>query len=260
MKQFLLLLVTFLVFSQNAHAIYVDRSGSKRTLTIAADLWCPVNCDPYSAKPGVAVELASRAFANMGMDIRYVVMPWAEALEKVRSGKIDAIIGASRHDDPSLIFPAQAITQISDDFYVSKGDVWRFQGIYTLKNKKVGVVQGYGYGEVITNFITENKGKPGAVQFASGQDALKMNIEKLNARKIDVLVESRLVMDYTIQEKRLNKELVWAGGVQQGKVYLAFSPAIHESASLAVGYDKAIQALRESGELEKIYKRYNLRP
>jgi hypothetical protein len=51
-------------------------------LTFAADLWCPVNCEAGTDRPGFAVELLKRIYEPLGYKINYIVMPWARAVER----------------------------------------------------------------------------------------------------------------------------------------------------------------------------------
>jgi polar amino acid transport system substrate-binding protein len=231
----------------------------KATITIAADEWCPINCSTGGSQLGIGIDLAKKIFEPLGYQINYQIMPWTDALKQVRAGKVDAVIGASTQDDASLMFPANPVMAISDDFYVLSGNPWRYQGPYTLKDKRIGVIKDYGYGEVVRQFVEANKSKTGMVQFSSGNDALKQNIANLTNNKVDILVESKPVMDYAMRNSG-NISLVWAGGVNQGPVYLAFSPALPASHGYASQYDAGIAKLKASGELEKMYRGYGLKP
>src|SRR5688572_5357943 len=79
-----------------------SQAGWAKTLTIGADIWCPINCDPQDEKQGIGIDLARKIFEPYGYEIRYVVIPWSRALEEVRAGKLDAVVGATHADDESL--------------------------------------------------------------------------------------------------------------------------------------------------------------
>ena len=238
----------------------VAAEQSQQTLTIEADEWCPINCNPSASQLGIGIDLAKKIFEPLGYRINYVVVPWTRALEDVRSGKADAVVGASRSDDARLVFPDNAITNISDDFYILKGSPWQYQGEFTLKDKHVGVIDGYGYGEVVTKYINAHKNIPGEIFISQGKDALNQNIEALINRKIDLIIESKVVMDYHLQKMNLDDKLVWAGGVPQAPVYVAFSPKLVQSARLKAQYDAGIRQLQASGALAGMYSSYQLRP
>ena len=240
--------------------VNLDKKLPAKSIIVAADEWCPINCAQGSGQSGIGIELAKRVFEPLGYQVVYEVMPWTEALAKVREGKVDAVVGATREDDATLLFPENAIAPISDDFYVLAGNAWRYQGEYTLKGKRIGIIDSYGYGSVVKNFIDSNKQMPGMIQASEGKDALAKNIQKLRARKIDILIESKAVMDYTIKTQKLDNDIIWAGGVPQGDVYLAFSPALAKSKALAAEYDAGIKRLRNAGLLEGMYAVYGMKP
>jgi len=234
-------------------------ADERPVITIAADNWCPINCAPPEAKLGVGIDLAKAIYEPLGFEIRYQVMPWSEALRKVRAGEIDAVVGADRTDDPTLVFPAKPIIGTSDDFYVLKGNAWKFQGVHTLKGKKLGMIKDYGYGTAVNEYVRSNPGSYDMIQQAGGGNALEENIRKLRAGKIDVLVETRPVMEYTMARLELGDEhIIRAGGVAETPVYLAFSPALSKSRMLADSFDNGIRRLRESGQLEAFYHNYGL--
>lgn len=230
-----------------------------KSLTIEADEWCPINCAKGSGQDGIGIELARRVFEPLGYRVNYIIAPWTKALSDVRSGKVDAVVGASTLDDASLVFPSSYLFDISDDFYVLNGNPWRYQGPYTLKDKRIGIVSGYGYGSVISQFIQENSSHRGQVQAVSGAEALPENIAKLRANQIDIIVESKPVMDYNLQ-KLGETQIIWAGGLHQAPVYLAFSPASSQSRTLAAQYDAGVKQLKASGEYDKIFRSYGLKP
>lgn len=253
----LLMLLTAFAVCFSARA--AEDKPAKPVLTIAADEWCPINCDPKSDRPGIGIELARAVFEPLGYRVNYVVMPWTKALEQVRAGKVDAVVGASRTDDPSLVFPVSTLYPISDDFYVLVGNPWRYQGVASLSRQRVGVIESYGYGGVVRKFIEDNKNVNGAVFVASGEDALKDNINKLMAGKIDVLIENRPVMEYTLRKLGIEDKITWTGGLSQGSVYLAFSPALPESKTRMQQLDAGYIRLRNSGALDAMYKPYGLK-
>ncbi len=231
----------------------------QKMLTIEADAWCPINCAADGTQEGIGIDLARKIFEPLGYRVNYVVVPWTQALSDVRSGKTDAAVGAGAQDDASLVFPASYLFNISDDFYVMQGNPWRYQGPYTLKDKRLGIAAGYGYGDVLTQFIKDNITRSGTIQAVSGNDALAQNIAKLRAGQIDILVESKPVMDYYMQKKG-ETQIVWAGGIAQAPIYLAFSPAKPASRQLAAQYDAGIKRLSASGQLSAIYRAYGLNP
>ncbi len=231
---------------------------SQKVLTIAADIWCPINCAPDAKPEGIGIDLARQVFEPLGYEIRYVVMSWSRALEEVRAGRVDAVIGANKMDDPTLIFPKRPVYHIMDDFYVLAENPLVFETIESLAGQRIGVIHEYGYDEKTMRYLDKMRKIPDMVQEVGGDDALEQNIRKLLARHIDVVVETRAVMDYKLLQMKLEKKIRRVGSVPQGNVYLAFSPALSRSRDLARQFDRGVVRLQAEGTLAAMYKSYGL--
>ena len=227
-----------------------------RVIRIAADPWCPISCDPAASEPGIGVELARAIYNPLGYSIIYTVEPWTRALDDVRHGTIDAVIGADTSDDPTLIFPQKPIEHVSYDFYALRKTNLHDASLATLSTKRIGAISGYGYGTLDAWIKKQNS--LGLVQNASGEDALQQNIMKLLAGRIDVLVESSTVMDYRLAQLDLGDAIEHIGGKPSGHVYLAFAPTSPHSKELAEQFDAGMTQLAKSGTLNTIYQRYHL--
>lgn len=232
-----------------------------KTLVIAADVWCPINCDPKVAnQEGIGIDLARRVFEPLGYRIKYVIMPWSRALEEVRAGKIDAVIGATVKDDPSLVFPKHSVQEAFDDFYVLADNPLVFKNMESLKGQRLGVIQDYGYSDEVVKFVVKQRNVPDAIQEVSGDRALEQNIKKLLAKRIDVVVENRPVMEYRLKRLGLEKEVRRIGSIPQGSIYLAFSPALESSKWRAAEYDRGIDRLKQQKALKPLYAAYEMKP
>lgn len=253
---FSFLAVLGIAFFLAAPARAEDQPAKK--LTIAADAWCPINCDPSDNDPGIGIELAKRIFEPLGYEINYVITPWARALEEVRSGKVDAVVGANTSDDATLIFPTSPVAEVTDDFYTRDDKVFDFKDVNSLAGKRLGTIKDYGYDETLNAFIEAQKKSPGMIQEVSGDTALDQNIKKLLAGRIDVLVESGIVMNYKIRQMDMEQKIRHVGSVPQGHVYLAFSPALPESQNMAKAFDEGYALLDKSGDLSAIKEKYGI--
>ena len=235
-------------------------TAQAKTLMIAADEWCPINCAPDAPQRGIGIDLAHAVFDPLGYDVRYVNMSWARALEAVRMGTVDAVVGASKADDPKLIFPQEPIYEIADVFYTLAGNEIAYHGIDSLLGKHIGIIRNYGYSPAVTQLILKNRKMPGGIQEVGGRHAVEQNIHKLLLGRIDVLIESKVVMSYMLQNLELTDRILPLGSIPQGHIYLAFSPALTESHRQATLYDMGIARLRATGEIQKLYEAYGISP
>jgi polar amino acid transport system substrate-binding protein len=225
-------------------------------ITIAADQWCPYNCDPASDLPGYFVEIADVIFKNQGHSVKYVVLDWETAIKEARNGKYTGIIGAMKEDAPDFIYPEYELGVSENHFFVNKGDPWRYAGIESLKGKRVGVIEGYAYGETLDKFFKDNPN----VQFTPGEDALDKNFEKLLSKQIDVLVEDQNVFMLKAMTLHILSQIIDGGDTgKDDKLYIAFSPAHAQSKAYARILSDGIQEMRKNGKFSVILDKYGLK-
>ena len=228
------------------------------TITVRADSWPPFNDDPASAQPGYVVELMKAIFEPLGHTIDYQTEPWTRAVEDVTAGKIDAVIGASATDAPGCVFPSEPIGIMVNHFYVLKGSAWAFQGVDSLKSIKLGCIEGYAYDEAEIDGYIKSASAP-AVQAATGDGALEKNIQKLQASRIDALIEYDPVIKFTMNKMGVAADAIVIAGNPAGKnspLYVAFTPGKEISKKYAEQFSEGLAKLRSSGELITILDRY----
>ena len=224
------------------------------TVTIRADEWFPVNGQPHSDRPGYMIELASIILAGHGYTVDYQTMPWERAVDSVRKGKYDCVVGAFRGDTPDFVFPHENWGRFATWFYTRPDDQWHYTGLDSLRNQTIGIIGGYSYGDELDSFIQHNNP---LFHIIKGDKALENNIEKLLAGRISVIAEAPLVMNAKLKQLGLQGRLRPAGHFNQGEaIYIACSPAKPGSRQLVDWFDAGVQALRRSGALAKILAKY----
>lgn len=231
---------------------------SEKVLNFAADLWCPYSCRQNADEPGFLVELAQLAFEKAGYKVDYKVIPWSRAIAMTREGKLDGILGAYKSDAPDFIFPRlNQIVSVSS-FWVLKDSSWKYEGIQSLVNITLGISLGYSYGQEIDQFIYHNQNNPARIQFASGENPIMVNFEKLFNKRITTVLEDRNVAKFFLQSTQNLQKVKEAGSLKEEKVYIAFSPEKPDSVEYAKILTEAMIELKNSGELEKLYKKYHM--
>lgn len=227
-------------------------------ISVRADEWYPVNGVPEAPRPGFAIELLSRIWADSGYSLDYRLAPWQQSIDQTRRGEVDCIVGAYRGDAPDLLFPEQHLIVDQVTFFVRDGEPWRYQGLASLEQTTVAVIEGYAYGEPLDSWLAGHQGDP-ELLVASDNNALEDNIRALLEGRVDVLVESTLVMSAKLEEMNLTGRLTSAGTLEErNPVYVACSPAGEKSREYLELFDQGMEALRESGELEEILERYSI--
>ena len=140
--------------------------------------------------------------------------------------------------------------------FVKVSDSWQPGDAASLKGRKVGVVQGYAYGDGIDEMI---EAKDPSFKVVSGDDALETNIKKLASGRIDTVIESPAVMNAKLKSMGMSDQIKLAGTIGEASaLYIACSPALKNGQALMDKVDQVTRELRASGELKTILSRYNM--
>lgn len=250
MNQFLKIFsLFFLTLTTGLHA---------ETITVRTDLWCPYACDPKSDKPGFMVEIAREIFQKNGIEIQYDVMNWPRAIADVKSGKYNALIGTSKVDAPTFIYPSNPFGQLITNYFTMGSDSWNYTNVDSLKGKKIGVINNYTYGQVIDQQL---KSKNPAFKIISGENPLNRLIQMTENKRIDGFVENPLVLSFTLKLLKKNPELFRIASpnlASDPDLFIAFSPVNKMSHSYADMMDAGISELRKNGRLKEILAKYGL--
>lgn len=260
MKRILLLGAALLAMSAWTNAAHAEK------IVLAADEWCPYNCEAGSDKPGFMVEIAREAFKRHDIDVEYVTVPWTRAIEEARTNKYTGIIGAYYGDAPDFIYPEKPQGRTVMTFFVKDGNDWTFSGIDSLSHVSLGTIADYSYSTELDEYIEKNKINPRMIQIVSGDNAMDVNIKKLANDRIGALVEDKQVMAYRLAQDDMadmRGVLKQAGDLPapedgDGIIFVAFSPQNPNAQKYADILTQETQAMRESGDLAKILERYGV--
>lgn len=236
-------------------ASLISLCANADTISIRADEWFPMNGEPGAAKPGFMIELAERIFSDAGHQLDYKLMPWERALDSVRKGDFDCVVGAYKDDAPDFVFPDEHWGLDNTAFFVRQNNDWTFSGYDSLLTQKVAVINGYAYGEEFDQLVQDN---PQVFQGIGGNDALEKNIKKLQAGRVDVLVESPSVLAAKMKDMGVSGFKRAGDMGEPSEMYIACSPAKDSSADYVKLVDEGTAKLRASGELDKIMSDYGM--
>lgn len=250
----------FLLAVGLAVALFFGSPGVRaETLVIAGDPWCPVNCEPGSAQPGIFVELARDIFAEAGIEVKYRLINWARALRAARRGRINAVIGAGHADAPDFLFTPTPVSRSRMCFYVLADSPWRFAVQRDLDGQRLGVINDYSYGRELDAYVQAHADDPQRVQQAYGDHALDLNVDKLLSGRIDVTVANTWVMQNWLRRHGRAGQLRNAGCRSPDvAIYLAFSPALASSRRHAELFEAGLRRYQADGRLQRLLERYGV--
>ena len=232
-----------------ASAIALER------VSVRADEWFPVNGEPYADQPGFAIELLRQIFEPLEIEVDYRLLDWQRALELASTGGTDCVVGAYHSEAPLLQFPRMPLAYDQSAFYVATESDWHYQGLDSLNDRSIAVIGEYDYGAELDQWIAQ---RPPNLHIAHGHDPLRRNLRMLLADRVDALVESVLVMDAMLAEQGLTGRVKRAGLIGEPKPFYLACVEGERGLSIVNLFDQRWQELNATGELEKIYSRYNL--
>ena len=233
-------------------------SNPRQRVVIAADPWCPHNCEAGSEHEGYMIDIAREAFSLAGIDVEYVNMSWARALQQARDGYIDAVVGALPGDAPDFVFPDAATGYSTIALYTHPDNDWQYGGIESLSELTLLAINGYAYSPVLNRYIERHQDDPERVWILSGPTPLSRAIELLHQQRSDVFPEDRYVMNWQLQQEGDTESLRMAAVIHESPIYVAFSPVGRDSTQLAALLSEGARALQRSGRVSEILARYGV--
>lgn len=216
-----------------------------------------VDFPPYSYSEGqvikgIEVDIVKKIFDNQGIKYNIELVPFPRALNSVEAGERDFIFNFYKNPDRLKIFDySDPILENPLVLFVKKDKNIVFTGkIDELKNYNIGTMLGYTYSP---EFDKARKEKTLKTEEVSGHEP---NFQKLAAGRIDIYIVERSVGLYIIKKLGLQKEFKYLNvplKVQQG--YMGISKKNPKKA-LLVKINAGLQALKASGEYQKIFDKY----
>lgn len=227
-------------------------------IVIAADTWCPYNCEATSRDRGFMVDVATEILGKQGYTVVYRNDSWTKALRDAGQGRIDAVVGAGASEAKDLIAAMEPLGINKTCLYARASNPFQYRGVDSLNSVKLGVISGYLYGGAIDQYVEQNRIHYQKVQLVTGDKPLLQNVKKLQAGRIDALVENEMVMDFS-QRKFDLKGLRNAGCDQDTPLFIAFSPKRPDARRLAEYMNAGVPLMRRSGRFKQILDRYGVK-
>lgn len=240
-------------------SVLTAEAAAAETVTLVADEWCPYNCAPGSRREGYMIEIARMALEPAGIAVEYATMPWNRALSEVRSGTRSGAVGAVASEYPSAVYPKLPLGRSGNVLAMKRSAAAGFSygGIDSLAKLRLGGIQGYSYDSgPIDAYIA----KPtGAVELLAGADSQRQNLRKLEAGRIDAVIDNEYVLRLLLSESSPAPDLVLVPVGEASDISIAFSEAkLSESRRYADLIDAALDRARKSGSLATLLAKYGV--
>ncbi|AHI30617.1 MULTISPECIES: substrate-binding periplasmic protein [Marinobacter] len=230
-----------------------------RTIVIASDPWCPHNCEAGSDREGYMVDIAREVLGEAGYTVEYVNVSWARALQLTREGQLDAVVGAFTTDAPDFVFPDTPQGRSAIALFTHPDNRWVYDGLASLHNQKLLVINGYSYTDELDQYIEEHQANPERIWVIAGPSPLDRAIYLLDQHRTDIFAEDIYVMAWWEMN---NNDTVpaprQAGLVDEIDAFVAFSPVREDAKELAKLLTEGTRQLMDSGRVQQILDQYGL--
>ncbi|MGM0888538.1 MAG: transporter substrate-binding domain-containing protein [Bacillota bacterium] len=194
---------------------------------------------------GFNVDILNAISIETGIRFEYYPMPWNEAVQAMRSGKVDAIQGMKYNQEREEIYDfsapyftsSQGIFVLKDNMYIRK--------IEDLKGRKVAVQKG----DVASGLLSKVD-RLQLVETNNQQEAVQSLIDG----KVDAFIGNRITGQYFLQKNEQQSLIKIVGEPLDNTNYaVAVMPKNKELLTL---FNQAISQIKKDGTYEKIEKKW----
>lgn len=248
MPIFLLIALSLILFpTQNSLAV------EKKTINLSIIDWCPAIC-PDKKDKGYILEQVNSIYKAAGYSVNFKNYSWTRAIKEVKTGKLDALLSPVKEEAPNLIYPNRELGFQETCFFVRNTDNWMFNGIKSLKQKRViAMIENNS----LINYDNFAKKNPQIFHYVPFNDYINKVLKMMNYGRINTFVFTKTETNYHLNKIKKASKFKNAGCVSKAKLYIAFNPKNrYRSKKLSDTFDEGMEKLKKSGERESILKKY----
>lgn len=247
-----LMFVCFLFFNINVQA-----QNDKNEIVLASDDWCPMTCVENNKQGrGLVTDIVEEALKGTSYRFRYKMINWARAIEMAKKNEIQGILGAYKSDVPDFLFSDKPQVTSHDCFYGLVDKKWKYENFDSLIGKKVGIINGYSYGEQLDEYKNSDSGKKIFFE-TSGDEPLMQNLNKLLTQRLDLILENELVINYNkIAGDSSYKKLDSYGCLSSKEIYAAFNKVDPRNADVVRIISKFMNSKNGQKKIKELIKKY----
>ncbi|WP_028866284.1 substrate-binding periplasmic protein [Psychromonas aquimarina] len=230
-----LLLTLVILFSTNLSA---------QKITLANGEWAP-----YLSKDlkqyGYISHIVSEAFAEEGIEVEYVFLPWKRGYELAKEGKHDGTLiwGFSEERAADFIY-SDVVAVLGTGLFVQKGKNIEWNEIKDISKYNIGGVLGYAYG-------TEDLEAAGELKIKRISSA-EANYKKLASGRLDIVLENGDVGLEIVNHLGLDDKVSLLPKLLTSRDYsVIISKKTAGAQALVDAFNRGFQKLKADGRYQK---------
>lgn len=233
-------------------------------LNVAVHEFCPYLCEPAkeNGKEGYVAEVLTAIYEPAGYKLKFHRVPYDKGIRDTEQGIYDGMPMLNSRSSEKMVISTEPCGVLIQNFYVKKGDPWKYEGLKSLESIKVGSVLGYNYSALDPDYEAYlhkySKTDPKKVFYAETENPSLANLKKILEGKITTFNESSYVIDYLSLKEGLTGQFSIAGTLGVLENYMGISPKRRDAHKLAGIFDHGIKKLKSTGQLDTILSKYGL--
>jgi len=209
----------------------------------------PFSYEEGGQQKGIAVELIREAFRRMQQPVTIEFVPFARALEMVKTGDADGVFPFAFSEERKVFasFSSEKLIIDPGSLFVRADSPIVFDGDYAkLAPYTIGMQRGTSHGPAFMQALTTYGIK---TDLAENQER---NVAKLVAGRFDIAIGPRQVVLHAarLAGKSNDIKLLYSG-VTEGYAYLGMTRQRPHAATLQA-FDRVLRGMRQDGSYERI--------
>ena len=196
---------------------------------------------------GLFFEIVRAVYKPLGIELKYHIMPWKRASYMVENQKADAMFCVLQ--DSKFLIPQYPLFVDYTAVLFKKENIREWKGLETLQGKTAAWPRGYDYHK-------QPQMKGISLKFNEVK-YLNQGFAMLNSDRVDFYIDALVDLEFYIKERDIDMT-PYQLEIPYGKnTYIGFAQT-ERSQKLIKIHDTRILELLNSGELEKLFKKWGI--
>jgi polar amino acid transport system substrate-binding protein len=213
--------------------------AQQNIITLATLEYPPFIYSDGNQVKGPIVDKVVTVFDKLGIKVNLQILPIARGLLMVKNGEVDGFFSLKKtpERENDLLFTTVPLVTQRFVFFIHKSLNLHWNGnLEELKNYRIGVVSKTSYGPIFDKCI-----KNGILTNIDEAQSFELNIKKLIAGRIDLVINSYDVGEYLIKKLGAENQIIAIEPpIDTINSYLAFTRK-RDYASLATNFDNILK-------------------
>lgn len=240
-----LLPFVFLICSLASHS---------REITMETVAWEPFYSDTL-LNNGIINEIVNTAFQHAGYTTKTQFFSWRRAMQNVKEGKTDVLLGAYYTEERSKIYHySKPIFDIDVGLIALKElGVTQYSRLEDLKRYTIGVGDDWSYGEKFDSATYLNKDPV----ISSTQ-----NVRKLFRNRVDMIAMAIPVFKYEynqIRRNNKNKVVILKPLLASQPIYIMVGRTLSDGEKIIADFNKGLDIIKKNGTYDHLLKKHGFK-